>query len=144
MPVQRDNPYASFNFAVDLGAGESLWFSEVDLPSGELEVIEYREGGDKLSTPRKLPGLARYANVVLRRGVTGRLDLFEWWDALRGGSPDRRTVSITLHDEQHNPVQRWVLRNAWPAKLDWSRLDARANEVVIETLELAHEGFEVD
>jgi phage tail-like protein len=144
VPVQRDNPYANFNFVVDIGAGEGLAFSEVDLPAGEIGVIEYREGGDKVSTPRKLPGLAKYPNVTLKRGLTGRLELFQWWDAARGGTLDRRTVSIVLHDEQRNPVQRWTLRNAWPAKLEWSRLDARGNEVVIETLELAHEGFETE
>jgi phage tail-like protein len=144
VPVQRDNPYVNFNFVVDIGAGENLSFSEVDLPSGELEVIAYREGGDKSSTARKLPGLARYANVTLKRGVTGRLELFEWWREVRNGNLDRRNVTITLLDEQRSAVQRWLLRNAWPAKLDYSALDALGNEVVIETLELAHEGFEVD
>jgi phage tail-like protein len=144
VPVQRDNPYVNFNFIVDIGAGEGLSFSEVDLPSGELEVISYREGGDKSSTARKLPGLATYANVTLKRGVTGRLELFEWWREVRDGNLDRRNVTVTLLDEQRSPVQRWLLRNAWPAKLDYSPLNALGNEVVIETLELAHEGFEVD
>ena len=144
MPVQRDNPYVNFNFVVDIGAGEGLGFSEVDLPSGELEVIAYREGGDKSSTARKLPGLATYANVTLKRGVTGRLELFEWWRGVRDGNVDRRNVTITLLDEQRSPVQRWLLRNAWPAKLDFGPLNALGNDVVIETLELAHEGFDVD
>ena len=144
MPVQRDNPYVNFNFVVDIGAGEGLGFSEVDLPSGELAVIAYREGGDKSPTARKLPGLATYANVTLKRGVTGRLELFEWWREVRAGNLDRRNVTITLLDEQRSPVQRWVLRNAWPAKLDFGPLNALGNDVVIETLELAHEGFDVD
>ena len=44
MAVQRDNPYANYNFTVDLGSGDTAGFSEVELPEGELEVIEYREG----------------------------------------------------------------------------------------------------
>ena len=144
MAVQRDNPYPNFNFVVDIGAGDDLGFSEVDLPAGEIEVIEYREGSDNVSSARKLPGRAKYPNVVLKRGVTGRLDLFQWWDEVRDGSLQRRNVTITLLDEQRNPVQRWRLRNAWPAKLDYSTLQALGNEVVIETLELAHQGFETD
>ena len=144
MPVRRDNPYANFNFVVELGGEEAGGFSEVDLPSGEIEVIEYREGADRVSSARKLPGRVTYPNVVLKRGVAGRLELFDWWKAVRDGSLDRRNVSITLLDEARNAVQRWVLRNAWPAKLDYSRLDARGNEVAIETLELAHEGFETE
>lgn len=144
MPVRRDNPYANFNFVVELGGEEAGGFSEVDLPAGEIEVIEYREGADRVSSARKLPGRVRYPNVVLVRGLGGRLELFDWWKAVRDGSLDRRDVSITLLDEARKPVQRWVLRDAWPAKLDYSRLDARGNEVVIETLELAHEGFETE
>ena len=144
MPVRRDNPYANFNFLVELGGEEAGGFSEVDLPSGEIEVIEYREGADRVSSARKLPGRATYPNVVLKRGLGGRLELFDWWKSIRDGALDRRNVAITLLDEQRQPVQRWVLRNAWPAKLDYSRLDGLGNEVAIETLELAHEGFETE
>lgn len=143
MAVQRDNPYPNHSFAVDLGTGDAIGFSEVDLPSGEIEVIEYREGNE-LARARKLPGLATYANVTLKRGVTGDLELFDWWRSVRDGQLLRRKVTITLLDEQRQPVQRWVLRDAWPAKLDYSPLNALGNEVVIETLELAHEGFEAE
>jgi phage tail-like protein len=142
--VQRDNPYANYNFIVDMGLGDDIGFSEVDLPEGEIEVIEYREGADKVSSARKLPGRVSYPNAVLKRGVAGRLELFDWWRSVRDGSPDRRNVSITLLDEARNPVQRWVLRNAWPTTLDYSPLNALGNEVVIETLELVHEGFETE
>lgn len=144
MAVQRDNPYANFNFIVDIGAGDEAGFSEVDLPSGEIEVIEYREGADRVSSARKLPGRVRYPNVVLKRGIAGRTDLFDWWKSVRDGAVQRRTVTITLLDEAHGPVQRWVLRNAWPAKLEGPTLNALGNDVAIETLELAHEGFETE
>jgi phage tail-like protein len=144
VPAKRDNPYGNFNFVVELGGGDEAGFSQIELPGGEVEVIEYREGSDRASSARKLPGRTSYPNVVLRRGVAGRTDLFEWWRAIRDGQPDRRNVVITVLDEQRQPAQRWVLRNAWPAKIAYGPLDARGNEVVIETLELAHEGFELD
>ncbi len=144
MPLQRDNPYANFNFVVELGGEEVGAFSEVDLPEAAIEAIEYREGGDLTSGARKLPGRVSYANVVLRRGLSGRTDLWDWFKATRDGTLQRRDVTITLHDEARKPVQRWLLRNAWPAKYSFSRLDGRGNEVVIETLELAYEGLEID
>ena len=144
MAVQRDNPYANYNFAVDIGTGDNTWFSEVEIPAGEIEVIEYREGAEKTSAARKLPGRVRYGNAVLRRGISGRTELFEWWKAVRDGSIDRRNVVITLNDEQQQPVQRWLLRNAWPTKYDSSDLNAKGNEVVIETIELAVEGIELE
>ena len=144
MAVKRDNPYANYNFVVDLGQGDEAGFSEAELPEGAIEAIEYREGNDKVSSSRKLPGRVSYPNVVLKRGLAGGLELFDWWKSVRDGSPDRRNVTITLLDEQQTPVQRWRLRNAWPAKLQSSSLNALGNDVVIETLELAHEGFEIE
>jgi phage tail-like protein len=142
--VQRDNPYLNFNFLVDLGFGDEMGFSEVEAPSGDIEVIEYREGADRVNSARKLPGLAKYPNVTLKRGITGRTDLFEWWKAVRDGQIQRRNVTITLLDEQRQPVLRWLLRNAWPVKVEGPSLNASANEVAIESLELAHEGLELE
>ena len=144
MAVQRDNPYLNFNFLVDLGLGDEMGFSEVEVRSGEIEVIEYREGGDRVNSARKLPGLTKYPNVTLKRGITGRTDLFEWWKAVRDGQIQRRNVTITLLDEQRQAVLRWHLRDAFPVKIEGPSLNASGNEVAIETLELAHEGLEVE
>jgi phage tail-like protein len=140
--VQRKNPYPNFNFVVDIGA--EIAFAEAEIPAAEIEAIEYREGGDRTSVARKLPGRVRYGNVVLRRGIDGRLELWEWFKAVRDGVLERRDVTITLLDEARNPVQQWRLRNAWPAKYEPSGLDAKGNEVLIETLELAVESIDVD
>jgi phage tail-like protein len=134
----------NFNFIVDIGAGDELGFSEAEVPSGEIEVIEYREGADRVNTARKLPGLAKYPNVTLKRGITGSTDLFEWWKSLRDGQVVRRNVTITLLDEQRQAVYRWLLRSAWPVKIEGPTLNASGNEVAIETLELAHEGLEIE
>ena len=142
--IQRDNPYPNHNFEVDIvGIGDAIGFSEVDLPAGEIEVIEYREGNE-LTTVRKLPGLVKYSNVTLKRGITGHLELFNWWKSVRDGQIARRDVSIKLLDEQRQEVMRWSLRNAWPVKLEAGPLNAQGNEVAIETLELAYEGFEIE
>jgi phage tail-like protein len=141
--VQRDNPYPNHNFAVDIGTGDTIGFSEVDLPAGEIEVIEYREGNE-ISRTRKLPGLVKYPNVTMKRGITGNLELFDWWKAVRDGQLVRRNVTITLLDEQRQAVQTWRLRDAWPAKIEAGPLNAQGNDVAIETLELAHEGFEIE
>ena len=144
MAVQRDNPYANYNFTVDIGGGAEIAFAEVELPAAEIEVIEYREGADGPSSSRKLPGRVRYGNVVLRRGVSGRLDLWEWFKSVRDGQLQRRDVTITLLDEQRQAVQRWLLRDAWPTKYDPSDLNAKGNEVFVELLELAVEGIELE
>jgi phage tail-like protein len=143
--VQRENPYPNFNFSVDIGAsvGE-IGFAEVEIPAAEIDVIEYREGNDLPTAVRKLPGRVRYGNVVLRRGIDGELAVWEWFKATRDGQLERRNVTITLLDEQRNTVQQWRLRDAWPVKYDPSDLNAKGNEIAIETLELACESIDVD
>ena len=143
MAVQRDNPYPNHNFAVDIGTGDEIGFSEVELPSGEIEVIEYREGNE-IGRTRKLPGLVTYPNVTLKRGINGYLALYNWWKSARDGNIQRADVSITLLDERRQEVVRWNLSRAWPVKLEAGPLNAQGNEVAIETLELAHEGFEIE
>jgi phage tail-like protein len=143
MPGQRADPYRNFRFLVEIDGLATSAFSEVELPESSITVVEYREGADALSSSRKLPGRVQYGNVVLRRGITENDDLWNWWNALRSGRADRRNGAIVLLDEERNAVRRWVFHQGWPCKYTAPPLSARGNEVVIETLELAIEGFEV-
>jgi phage tail-like protein len=137
-------PYRDFNFRVEIdGIGESQ-FSEVAIPEAEITVVEYREGADKTSATRKLPGRVRYGTVVLKRGVTADLALWEWFRAIASGDFQPRNVVIVLLDAERQPVVRWLARDAWPTKYRPSELNAKSNEVVIELLELAVESIDVE
>jgi phage tail-like protein len=137
-------PYRDFNFRVEIDGIDESQFSEVSVPEAEITVVEYREGADKTSATRKLPGRVRYGNIVLKRGVSGDLALWEWFRAIASGDFQPRNVSIVLLDAERQPVIRWNARDAWPTKYDSSDLNAKGNEVVIELLELAVESIEVE
>ena len=143
MAQQRNNPYPGYNFLVDLGIGDSdsvqAGFSEVELPDINIDIIEYRNGNDKLSTPRKLPGLAHYGNLVLHRGVLGALDLYQWIRQTADGDPNAyRTVRVSLLNEDRSAsVLVWIFQNAFPVQYKFSSLAAQASQVLVETLELA-------
>jgi phage tail-like protein len=142
MALARNDPFKSFSFLVEIDGIASAAFKSVSGLSAEAEVIEYREGADKLTSSRKLPGRVRYPNVTLMRGLTTSRDLWDWWTTIRDGTLQRRSVAITLLDDAGRPVLRWLLREAWIATIEFSELDASANEVAIESIELAHEGLE--
>jgi phage tail-like protein len=144
MPEQRDDPYLDFNFLVEIDGVAAAGFSEVDLPAATIEVVTYRDGADKQSSPRSLPGRVAYDALVLRRGFAGDATLFEWWTSLAGGTIDRRDVAVVLLDEARNPAARWLVRNAWPTRYEPGTLDALGNDVVVETLVLAHEGIRLE
>jgi phage tail-like protein len=140
----RDDPFKGFNFLVEIDGITVAAFSEVSGLASETEVIEYRTGSDKLNTVRKLPGLTRYANIVLKRGITQDRQLWNWRRAIEQGTADRRNGSIALLDDARNPVVRWHFVNGWVTKYDGPDLNAKANDVAIETIEIAHEGLTLD
>src|SRR5262245_37122273 len=140
----RTDPFRSFNFLVEIDGIVSAGFASVSGLAGELQVIEYREGADKLSSSRKLPGRVEYPNVVLTRGLTTSRDLWDWFQAGVDGNLQRRDVAVILLDDSRQPVLRWLLRNAWVTKFEAPELDASKNEVAIETIELVHERLELD
>ena len=143
MAILSDNPYAQHNFVVQLQSGGSAGFSEVSGIDVRIDVLEYREGGDAGGV-RKIDGLVRYSNVVLRRGVTGDLAMWQWIRAAITGRPVRQDVAIALLNEDREIVVQWTLRNAWPARYTGPLLRAEGNDVAIETLEIAHEGLDVE
>jgi len=144
MPQRRDDPYLNFNFRVEIDGLQVAGFSEAQLPEGRIEVVAYREGGANTTAPRLLPGRVEFGPVVLRRGFAGDPALFQWWNDVVQGHVARRNVVIILLDEQRQEVARWVIRRAWPSKWTGPDLRGLGNEVSIETLELTHEGIELD
>ena len=110
----------------------------------ETAVIEYREGADNSTTVRKLPGLTKYPNIVLKRGITRDLSLWNWRKSVVNGKTERRSGTIMLLDQAGKVMLRWRFVEGWPVKWEGPALDAQANEVAIETLEIAHEGLEFE
>ena len=136
-------PLAKYHFRVEWGGGQ-VSFSEVSGLSMEIAVVEYREGGAPDGSVIKLPGLRKYSNLVLKRGIRKNdQDFINWLNTVKQGAAERRDVLISLLNEAHEPVVSWKVHNAWPCKYEVAGLHASAGEVLIEILELAHEGFSV-
>jgi phage tail-like protein len=143
-PKAREHPYTRFNFRVEIDGLPTASFAEVTGLESETAVVEYRTGDARQNASLKLPGLTTYANIVLKRGVTRDTSLWQWRRAIVQGTLDRRNGMIVLMDEARTDVLRWTFRNGWPCKIAGPALDASANEVAIETLEIAHEGLELE
>ncbi|HYY59240.1 MAG TPA: phage tail protein [Pyrinomonadaceae bacterium] len=140
MPRRDFDPYANFNYKLEIDGITNAGFSECSGLNIENTPIEYREGTDGFLTPRKQPGLMKFGNITLKRGVTQNADLVTWLKTVMDGDIERRNVSIVLQDELHQDTVRWNLREAWAVKWTGPDLKANASEMAIETLEIAHEG----
>jgi phage tail-like protein len=141
--MARIDPYKNFQFLVQIDGVSQAGFLECTGLASEISVIEYREGSD-VNAIRKLPGRVSFHDVTLKRGVTNSRELYDWHLAALQGQVDRRNVAILLLDEAGNEVVRWRVLNAWPRKWEGPDLNAKGNDVAVETLTLTCEGIERD
>jgi phage tail-like protein len=142
-PATRIDPYLVQNFLVEIDGVTNAAFSEVSGIDVSIDVIDYREGNAIGSAVRKLPGLNKFANITLKRGMTQDLSLWTWMENNLGGNVQRTSVSIVLLDQNRNPVWTWNLINAWPCRWSGPVLNAEGNDVAIETLEICYENIAV-
>jgi phage tail-like protein len=134
-------PLPVFHFRVEWG-GKNISFSEASGLTQELQVIEYRDGNSPDYSTVKMPGLQKYTNIVLKRGISkGDNDFFKWLNTVKLNSIERRDLTISLLNENHEPVMVWKAQNAFPVKVEGPGLKASGNEVAIESIEIAHEGL---
>lgn len=138
---QRSDPFPAHIFAVEIGGIIMATFSECSGLQGEVEVFEYQEGGQNRFVHR-LPGRTKWSNLSLKRGLTDCPKLHDWYDEAFQGRVTREDVSVVIYNQAGDAVRRWTIRSAYPVKWVGPQLKASANEVAIETLELAHHGIE--
>jgi phage tail-like protein len=139
------DPLASYTFALEIQGLTEATFREGSGFDSEQEVIESREvGKGGMVFIKKLPGALKWSNLVLRRGMTDSLDLWKWRKKVADGDIEgaRMDGSVVVYNPKLQEVARYNFRRGWPCKWKGADLNATANEVAIEELEIAHEGLE--
>lgn len=137
-------PLPKFHFQVKWDS-ESMSFQEVSGLDVEAQVIEYRHGDSPEFSTINMPGLKKFGNVTMKKGVFKSDNKFwDWFSQIKMNTVKRVPVTISLLDEQGNATMVWTLANAWPTKITGTDLKSDGNEVAIETIEIAHEGVTID
>jgi phage tail-like protein len=138
----RKDPLRNSRFIVEIDGISQAGFREVTIPDTSTDPIEYREGNEA-TTVRKIPGLNKYSNIVLKYGITDSMELFNWYKDIVDGKikSARKNISILYLDEEGNEATRWTFVQAWIFKYTPGSANATANEIAIETMEIAHEGM---
>src|SRR5688572_25731384 len=101
---QRKDPFRSFNFRIELDNTSVAGFRECSGLTLNADPVEYREGTDRPLHVRKLTGLRKFANIVLKRGFTDSKDLWDWYKNVLNGVEDRRDGAVVLQNEEHADV----------------------------------------
>jgi phage tail-like protein len=119
-------------------------FEEISGLDVESQPIEYRHGDSPVYASIKMPGLKKYGNITMKKGVfKGDNKFWDWFNQIKMNTIKRVPVTISLLDETGKPTMVWTLTNAWPTKITGTDLKAQGNEVAVETIEVAHEGLTI-
>jgi phage tail-like protein len=134
-------PIPVFHFQVEWG-GARIGFTEVSGLTEEVQVIEYREGNSQNYQVTKMPGMPKFGNLTLKRGILkGDQDFPLWLATVKKEKVERRDLIVSILDEEHQPVMVWKITSAFPVKVEGPSLKSTGNEVAIESIEIAHEGL---
>ena len=140
-------PPVGFHFKVEFGvkgaSDADIRFHEVSGIGMELEEETVVEGGENRFV-QKLPVRAKYSDLVLKRGMLIDSAVIKWCRAaIQDLNIEPVTVWVILLNNEHQPLQTYCFVNAWPKKWTVSDFNAQSSELVVETLELAYQYFEV-
>ena len=136
-------PLVKFAFSVKIGDTEGL-FQEVTGLNSETQTIEYRQGSSPLFSTVKMPGIQKFSNITLKKGLF-KDDKAMWslYKLVKMNTFERKTITISLLDEAQGIAMSWSLVNAFPTKMTVTDMKADANEAAVESMELAHEGLQI-
>lgn len=141
---QRKDPFRNFRFRIEIDGIQQAGFSEATIPDSNSDVVEYREGNEPVVYSRKLPGLTKHGNLTLKWGTTNSMEIYNWRKLVEQGKikDARRNISVILIDEEGKDAARWDFGQAWPSKYDAPDMNAKGNDVAIETLEIVFESMQ--
>jgi len=141
--MTRNDPQQSSRFVLQIDGITVAQFNEVTIPDISSNPIEWRIGDDP-PTFRKIPGLIKYGNIVLKSGVTDSMDIYNWYkEAIldQGFNDTRKSVQIIINNEKGEVAAEWDFVECWPTKYDSRDLNSKDDNIVIETLEITYEGM---
>jgi phage tail-like protein len=147
-PASRFDPYKNFKFRVQWDGRVVAGVSHIGALRRNTDVLEHREGGEP-SSSRKVPGLTKYAPIVLKRGVTFDHAFEQWANEVYklNGTPDlahfRKDVVIELLDDAGNTLLRYAVHQCWVSEYEaLPDLDADTDAIAFESITLENEGWE--
>ncbi|MBE9068775.1 phage tail protein [Leptolyngbya cf. ectocarpi LEGE 11479] len=92
----------------------------------------------------KIPGRSTVENLVLKRGLTDSVALWQWFTDIESGKWDSDHVSagsLNMFDQAGTVKAKFDFTGAWPTRYSTSDANAQSSEIAIEELELAVDGF---
>lgn len=138
--MRAADPYGGFRFRVEILGLQVGGFTEVSGLDREVQIEDFREGGVNDYT-HKLATMTKYQNLTLKRGLADATELWQWHQDVVNGKIERRQVNVVLIDISGQDTWRWVVEKAYPVKWSGASFNASTNAILVESVELVHNGI---
>jgi phage tail-like protein len=139
--TSREDPLTGFHFGIEVQGVITGYFTEVSGIGSETEIIEQKVVKEGKEIVLKVPGRLKWENIVLKRGITSNMDVWDWRKLVEDGDVKsaRKNGTITMYDQTLKAVAQWEFLNAWPTKVTGPSVKSDSAELGVEELTLAHE-----
>jgi phage tail-like protein len=143
---ERRDPYAGFNFRMEIDGIEVAGFKEISGLEMDTQVIEYAEGEDENSWIKLIPGRTKFGECTFKRGIAEGNDLWEWCETINDypREIERKSITMNLLDNDGEPQKTYTLFEAWPKKYSTGTLDAGADDLAMEEITFVFENLEIE
>lgn len=137
---RKEMPVGNHHFGLEIEGITECSFAKASGVAVEVEVYSYQEGGVN-HFEHQFPTRTKHSNIKLERGVTKSDALLKWFRQISDGVIVKRNFSIILWNNSGEIMRRWNFNAGYPVKWAVGELDATGNTILIETIELVHEGL---
>lgn len=138
-------PISNFHFQVMVGKTE-ISCQEVSGLDAEVDVIEYRNGNNPSFSVVKMPGLKKYSDITMKKGMfKGDQALYDFFTKIQMNTIERQTITISLIDSDlKTQLFTWTFTNAFPKKVTGASMNAETSDAAFEEIVWAHEGLTME
>ena len=138
-----------FLFKVEIAGLTVGWFETMSPLRAEIGVVEQHEGG-QINVADESLGKVKFNSVTLTIGTTDNEELYNWFlqcadAAANSGDVDdlyKKTVNLVQVDRDGTEKRRYKLFKAFIIVYEVGDWDAKAEENVMESIELKYRRFE--
>lgn len=117
-------------------------YSQDVIEFGEVTSGRWGKANKGKFVRTKLPGNTQSGNLTLFRGMTSSMTLWNWFELVQDGkwAKQRKNAVLTIY-EDGKPQAKFELTAAWPTRYKISDVKSNSQEIEIEEIEVAYEGF---
>lgn len=141
--MEATHQIVGFHFRVTF-EGVDVSFQSVSGLDVQIETESIKEGGEN-RFEHKVPVRRKYSTLTLKRGILKPSDsgLSSWLQKVFHNMEvdPMETLNVVLLNEDHEPLMEWQLSHVWPISWKIGELNAEKGEVLIETMELNYNYF---